>query len=80
MKRLIAALKPGGVMDMTLFGPRDEWNAPGTKHTFVTKDELPQLLAPLEIVYLGEEDSDGQTADGTPKHWHVFSLIARRSE
>jgi hypothetical protein len=27
-----------------------------------------------------EEDEDGQTASGTPKHWHVFHIIAQRSD
>jgi hypothetical protein len=25
-----------------------------------------------------EEERDGTTAMGTPKHWHIFHIVARR--
>jgi hypothetical protein len=36
------------------------------------------MLRGLEVIEFKEEDSDGHTADGTPKHWHVFNIVARK--
>ena len=58
--------------------PRGDRNVPGSRLNFVRREEIPRLLEPLAIVELEEEDRDGQTADGTPKHWHVFHVLARR--
>ncbi|MDQ6899967.1 MAG: methyltransferase domain-containing protein [Candidatus Dormibacteraeota bacterium] len=77
--RLIAALRPRGVLAANFFGPHDEWNVPGDQRTFVTQAELEAMLTGLEIVALSEEDKDGQTAFGTTKHWHVYHVIARRT-
>jgi tellurite methyltransferase len=78
LERLLGAVRPGGVLAATFFGPNDEWNVPGTQMVFVTRSELPGLLRGLEVVELSEEDQDGHTADGSPKHWHIFHVIARR--
>jgi SAM-dependent methyltransferase len=76
--RLQAALAPGGVFAGQCFGPHDQWNAPGHSMTFLTRGEVERLLRELEIIELQEEDADGHTADGSPKHWHVFHILARR--
>jgi trans-aconitate methyltransferase len=76
--RLQSALRHGGVMAVTFFGPRDEWNTEGTQLTFHTEAEIRALFDGWEILELEETDEDGQTADGNPKHWHSFQLIARR--
>jgi hypothetical protein len=31
-----------------------------------------------DIVLFDEKEFDGKTADGSPKHWHVFDIIARK--
>ena len=78
VREMVAAVRPGGVLAATFFGPNDEWNEPGSAVNFVTRDEVPSLLEPLVIVDLEEEDRDGQTANGTPKHWHAFHVLAQR--
>jgi tellurite methyltransferase len=75
----IAALRPGGVLAANFFGPHDEWNVPGSHLTFVTRSELDAMLTDLHVEEVAEEDHDGQTADGTPKHWHVYDVVARRA-
>ena len=62
----------------TFFGQRDQWNEPGTELNFTTAAEIRRLLAGWELIELTEIEEDGQTADGSPKHWHVFHVIARR--
>jgi tellurite methyltransferase len=78
LARLLRALRPGGLLAATFFGPNDQWNVPGTRLVFVTRSQLAALLDELDVIELEEEDHDGHTADGSPKHWHVFHVIARR--
>jgi hypothetical protein len=44
----------------------------------VTREQAEALLRDLEVLELIEEDQEGQLANGTPKHWHVFHILARR--
>jgi tellurite methyltransferase len=76
--RLKAALVPGGIFAGQFFGVHDEWNTPERSMTFLTREEVEALLSGLETIELSEEDADGHTADGSPKHWHVFHILARR--
>lgn len=76
--RLKAALVPGGVFAGQFFGVHDQWNTPDSDMTFLTRAEAEDLLSDLETIELSEEDADGQTADGSSKHWHVFHILARR--
>jgi len=78
--RLKAALVPGGVFAGQFFGVHDEWNNAERAHamTFLTRAEAEDLVSDLEVIELTEEDADGHTADGSPKHWHIFHILARR--
>ncbi len=78
--RLKAALVPGGVFAGQFFGVHDEWNSPERARamTFLTRGEAEGLLSDLEVIELTEEDADGHKADGSPKHWHIFHILARR--
>lgn len=71
------ALNPGGVFVGQFFGPTDSWNTSSSDMNFHTHDQVRGLLAGLEIVQLSEENFDGTTTLGTPKHWHIFHVIAR---
>ena len=35
-----------------------------------------QALMGLDVIEFDEEDIDSVVADGSPKHWHVFHIIA----
>jgi SAM-dependent methyltransferase len=76
--RLTAALLPGGVFAGQFFGINDQWNTSDRAMTFLTRTEVEALLSELVVIELVEEDTDGHTADGSPKHWHVFHILARR--
>ena len=78
-QRLKDSLLPGGVFVGQLFGPNDEWNTPASKMTFHSLNEVKYLLADLEILEITETDKSGSLADGSSKHWHVFDIIARKS-
>lgn len=76
--RIKHALNSNGIFTGQLFGVHDEWNTPQSSMTFHTKEQIESLLSDMEILSLEEEDEDKTTADGTPKHWHVFHIIARK--
>jgi hypothetical protein len=73
---IIGGLKPSGIFCAQFFGIKDSWNTPENPLTFVTKTTLLKWLKPLDIIYFGEEQNDRPAIDGTPKHWHLFQVIA----
>ena len=76
--RIKQALKPTGIFTGQFFGVRDEWNMPGNDMTFLTREQVTELLHDLTVIELTEEDQIGATARGPQKHWHVFHVIAKR--
>jgi membrane dipeptidase len=75
-RRIVESLRPGGRVCGQLFGERDDWAGSGV--LIHTRPELDELLAPFEVERLEVFDDDGTTAVGTPKHWHIYHLIARK--
>ena len=76
--RIKSALAPGGIFAGQFFGIHDQWNTSDRDMTFLTRAETATLLSDLDIIELSEEDEDGHIADGSPKHWHVFHILARK--
>ena len=74
--RLVAAILPGGLFAGQLLGVRDEWAERG--YSTHTADDVHRLLGDFEILYFEEVERDGETAVRTPKHWHVFHVVARK--
>lgn len=74
---LVSSLVQKGVFTGHLFGDRDEWaNKQSLAKTFHTKAEAEEVFTGLDIRKFNEVEVDGQIADGTPKHWHYFEVIA----
>lgn len=71
------SLVPGGIFCGQFFGVHDAWSA-NPRMTFHTKEQVEELLADLDVIELREREYDGKLASGEPKHWHVFSVIARQ--
>lgn len=71
------SLVKGGIFCGQCFGVRDDWSA-NQKMTFHTKEQVEKLLSDMEIILFDEEEKDGKTANGMPKHWHIFNFIARK--
>ncbi len=74
---IVAALPPGGRFVGQLFGDRDEYVG-RPNMTFHTAEGVQELLKPFDVEHLKEREEDGQTRLGEPKHWHVFSIVARK--
>jgi len=75
--RIVRSLLPGGRFCGQLFGDRDTWAAQGV--TCFTRGEVEALLSELAVELLDEEEEDSADARGTPKHWHLFHIVARKS-
>jgi len=60
------------------FGVNDSW-AKDKMMTFHSKEDVNKLFKNFIIEYFEEKDEDGNTASGESKHWHVFSVIARKA-
>lgn len=75
--RLVASLAPGGCFAGQLFGDRDSFrDRPGI--TTMTREEARARLDGLDVLLFDEEETDAVTPRGTPKHWHLFHVVARR--
>jgi tellurite methyltransferase len=74
------ALALEGIFVGQFFGIHDQWNIPerASAMTFLTREEAMQALQGLDVIEFEEEDIDSVVADGRPKHWHVFHIIARK--
>ena len=76
--RIKRALNAGGIFVGQFFGVNDEWNTAGNQMTFFTREQAEAELKELRVLEFREEDVDSHVADGTPKHWHVFHIIAQK--
>jgi tellurite methyltransferase len=75
--RIREALPAGGRFSGQWYGVRDSWlGRPGM--TFLEHDEALGLLGGLDLEMFEEEESDGVTPRGSPKHWHIFHIVARK--
>ncbi len=79
-KGLRGSLRPGGLFAGQLLGPNDSFVKDPRRHRIHahTRGEVEALLRGLKVLHLEESERDGKTAVGTPKHWHVFDILARR--
>ena len=82
------ALKPGGRIAVDLIGNRDGWakrtladgSAAYKNMNFHSREETESLLIGFEQVQVIEDEYDAPTADGVPKHWHVFHIKAQKPQ
>lgn len=74
---VFSRVKVGGVLAVTLFGPKDQWVLAKTV-SGISEAELKTRLNGFEILSFDTEDEVGPTAMEGDKHWHVFEVIARR--
>ena len=77
-QRIRDALPEGGRFSGQWFGPNDSWlGRPGI--TFLSRDEALRLLDGFDLEVFEEEEADSVTPRGTPKHWHLFHIVARKA-
>lgn len=74
----MVSITTGGRFAGHLFGIRDEWSKDADK-TFHTIQQIGNLLSEFEMEHFHEDEREGTTASGRRKHWHVFSIVARKA-
>lgn len=75
------ALAPGGILSCDLFGKNDSWNqkrADRPQLTFLERREVEMLTEGLKTELLKEDEYDGPSFSESNKHWHMFTLVARK--
>ena len=75
-RRIVDTLTPGGWFAGQLYGPHDDWA--GDNLVIHDRDAVEALLAPFAEALIEEQERDGETALGKPKHWHLFHIVARK--
>ena len=75
-QKIVAAILPGGRFAGQFFGIKDSW-VDDPEMTFHTEDQVRALFDGFEVESFHEQDEDGSSLNG-PKHWHIFTVIARK--
>ncbi len=75
--RVRATIRTGGRFAGQLFGDRDSW-AVLPDRTHHPRSALDALFAGFLLEELREEEKLDTDCAGTPKHWHVFHIVARK--
>ena len=76
--RFNTALNRTGYFVGNFFGVNDEWNTNETQKSFFTKEQVEELFNNFEIIDFKEIENDALTGIGKMKHWHFFSVIAKK--
>lgn len=76
---LTSAIVPGGLFSGQLFGDRHTW-ASIADRSHQTRDVAERLLEGFDVIRFDEEERDAESFEGTPMHWHLFHIIARRKD
>ena len=75
--KIVAAIRPGGRFAGQFFGDRDGWaSLPGRSHH--SHDEVMALLTGFEIEMMRVEERDDPPELRSPKHWHLFHVVAKK--
>lgn len=75
--RIRESIVPNGIFCGQFFGIRDAWSM-DPNMTFHDEPQARELFRDMDLLLFHEEEKDGTIANGTPKHWHVFHVIARK--
>ena len=75
--KITAAIKPGGRFAGNLFGVKDEW-VYMQDATFLTREQVEDLLKDFEIEYLSEMNQIGPSVLVPTKLWHLYDIVARK--
>ena len=76
-RRIVDSLRPGGRFSGQFFGDRDSF-AGKRDITLLRRPEAEALLGGLEVEMFQENEEDTMTPRGTPKHWHLFHIVAKK--
>jgi len=75
--KIVASIRPTGRFSGHFFGINDEWSSLSDM-TFHSRRQVKFLLRHFKIESFHEKEWEGKTSSGRKKHWHVFSVVARK--
>lgn len=78
MRKVTDSVLPNGIFVGQLFGVDDGWNTSGTMMNFHKRADIDTLFRDFKKLHVSEVNESGFIADGSPKHWHVFNIIAQK--
>lgn len=79
-QKIVCALRPGGVFCGHFMGPHDSWAQLKRGNLSVHEREQVELLfSDFELLDVYEHNQQGQTLLGHTKHWHTWSVLARKT-
>lgn len=79
-RRIVQALRPGGIFCGHFMGPMDSWVQLERRHLSVhDRAQTEQLFDSFELLDLYEHNQPGKTLLGRSKHWHTYSVLARKT-
>ncbi|MCA9944190.1 MAG: class I SAM-dependent methyltransferase [Anaerolineales bacterium] len=77
-QKIEQSLGENGRFAGNFFGTHDSW-AVNEHMTFHLKAEVQALFSNFSLEHFHEQDAPGRSASG-PKHWHIFTVIAKKNE
>lgn len=78
---IVSALVVGGIFVGDFMGPKDSWATNyRSPTTALSRDQVTSLFEGFEIIEFSERDEYAKTSLGRLKHWHTFSVVARKYE
>ncbi|NRA21631.1 MAG: class I SAM-dependent methyltransferase [Oceanospirillaceae bacterium] len=76
-QRIADSILSGGIFNGDFLGINDSWA--GAKNiTTLTSDQLQSLFQDFKILSVKERDEIGKCALGEQKHWHSYTIVARK--
>ena len=76
--KVISSIEKNGHFVGNFFGKNDSWNKRDSELVFLEKIEVEKLFKDFEILKIEEEEKDAKTGLGIMKHWHTYTIIARK--
>ncbi|CAM3864673.1 class I SAM-dependent methyltransferase [Pseudomonas wadenswilerensis] len=79
-RRIVQALRTGGIFCGHFMGPMDSWVQLERRDLSVhDRAQTEQLFDGFELLDLYEYNQPGKTLLGRSKHWHTYSVLARKT-
>lgn len=75
-EKIVSAIKPNGRFAGQFFGVNDSW-AREPEMTTHTEEQVRAMFEKFRLESFVEVEEDGQAVSG-PKHWHIFTVIAKK--
>lgn len=76
--KITDSILPNGYFVGTFFGVNDEWKNTKADMVFLEKSQVLDLFKEFEIIEFEEIEKEAKTGLGEMKHWHIFSVIAKK--